>query len=171
MQFGTGGHLAADDNLQAVVHEALGKLERIVGVRIARRVGGVVHAHREVQRAQGVAGDAVDLAVEERAQGGVHGEGAGVAVGQIHARGEHGDGELAALFATHGLQFAVDNHVLGCVEGKLHTHVVERLGNLHTAIKIDAASRTAGTGNGGFGALGGGDVERWVHGVAGELDV
>ena len=140
-------------------------------MRIARRVGGVVHAHREVQRAQGVAGDAVDLAVEERAQGGVHGEGTGVAVGQIHARSEHGDSEFAALFATHGLQLAVDHHVLGGVEGELHTHVVERLGDLHTAVEIDATSHTAGAGNGGLGALGGGDVERGVHGVASELDI
>ena len=67
-----GSYLAANLHLQAVVPEALGKLERVVGVRLARGIHVVVEADADVNRLQGAAGEVVDFAFKEGTQRIVH---------------------------------------------------------------------------------------------------
>ena len=140
-------------------------------MHIARGIGGVVHAHREVQRAQGIARNLVDFRAEERAECAVHTEGPRVAVSQIHARREHGDSQLAALFDTHRQQLAVQLHVLGSIEHKLHTHIVEGLGDDDTTVEDDAAPIAVGIVHTGLGALRGLDVQRRIHRLARKLNI
>ena len=134
-------------------------------------IGGVVHAEGHVDGAQGIARNGVNLRVEERRKGRVHGEGTGVAVVQVHARSEHGHRQLATMLDAHGLQLAVQLHVLGGIEGELQSHVVERPGNLDTTVEGHAAPYPAVVRHSSLGALGSGNVECGVHGFASELDI
>ena len=58
---GTGRYLAANRQAQAVVQESLGKLEGVVGARLTGGIGRIVHTEREVERAQCITRNAVDL--------------------------------------------------------------------------------------------------------------
>ena len=62
-------------------------------------------------------------------------------------------------------------HVLGSVQRKLQTHIVERLGNLDSAVEVDTSSYTVGVSNIGLDTLCGRDVQRGVHGVACKLHI
>ena len=61
--------------------------------------------------------------------------------------------------------------VVGGVDDELQTHVLQRLRNLHTALKHYASARASVGRHGGFVLLCGCDVESWVHRVARELDI
>ena len=76
---GTGRYLATYHYLQAVVPETLGEFERIVGVGVSAGICGIIHTKAQVERAQGIACDIVDFALQERTECAVHGETAGVA--------------------------------------------------------------------------------------------
>ena len=171
MQFSTRRHLTTNSHLQTVVQEALGKLERIVGMAGTLGIDGVVHTKREVDGAQGIARDMVDLGVEERAEGGVHREGAGIAAVQIHTRSEHGDSQLTSLLGSHRLQLAVQLHVLWGIERELQSHIVERLGDHNATVEVDTAPYSISIRDASLGALRSGNVQRGVHGVARKLDI
>ena len=138
---------------------------------IACGIGRVVHTEREVESAQRITRNAVDLGVKERAERRVHREGTNIAIGQIHAGGEHRDGQLATLLDTHGLQLAVQLHVFRCIKREFQPHIVERTGNHDTAVELDTAPCPTRAGHSGLGALGGGDVQRGIHRLTGELDI
>ena len=171
MQFGTCRHLATNDNLQAVVQETLGELERVVGMHISRGISRVVHTDGKVQRTQGIACNLVDFRIKERAECTIHTEGSRVAVSQIHARGEHGDGQLTTLFDTHRHQLVVELHVLGSIQRECHAHVVKRLGDDNATVEDNAAADTVGTGHASSDALCGLDVQRRIHRFARKLDI
>ena len=69
---GTARHLSAHDNLEPVVPESLGKLERIIGVHTSRSIGGVVDAEAQIEGAKGISRYVVYLSLQERAEGTVH---------------------------------------------------------------------------------------------------
>ena len=58
-------------------------------MHITRRIGSVIDTYTEVKGLQGIACDAVDLALQERTESRVHRETASVAVSEIHACGQH----------------------------------------------------------------------------------
>ena len=171
MQFGTRRHLTTYGHLQTVVHEALGKLERIVGMAGTLGIDGIVHTKRKVNGTQGIARNLVDLGVKERAEGGVHREGIGIAAVQIHTRSKHGDGQLASLFNTHRLQFAVQLHILWGIQRELKSHIVKRLGNHDTTIEVDAPSYSITARNGSLGAFHSSNVQRGVHRITRKLNI
>ena len=65
LSVGTSRHFSTEDDAQAVVPEAFGELERVVGVHGTRCVSSIVDAHGEVERAQRIACDVVDLTLQE----------------------------------------------------------------------------------------------------------
>ena len=168
---GAGRYLAAHVDTEAVVPQTLGELEVVVGVHAARCVG-VVDAHAEVEshRAHRLASHVVDFVLEERRQGVVHRKLVGVAVGEIHARGEHGHCHLAATLGGERLELVADGHVVRGVDNELEAQIVERLGELDTTVEVYGTTAAA-LAYGGLDALGSGDVQLRVHGVARELDV
>ena len=60
LQLGTRRHHATYGDLQPVVEEALGKLERIVGMGLTRTIERLIDTEGEVEGAQGIARDAAD---------------------------------------------------------------------------------------------------------------
>ena len=131
----------------------------------------VVHAEPDVERAQCLARDLIDLRVEEGGERRVHGETRRVTLGEIHARGEHGDGLLATLLYRHRLQLVMDCHVLRGVDGELQSHVLQGLRHFHATDEIDDTPVARRGPYGRLRRLGGCERQPRVHRVAGELDV
>ena len=138
---------------------------------LSRTQRSVVHSERKVERAQGIAADGVDLRVEECTQRIVHRERVGVAVGEIHARCKHGHSQLATVLYRLRHQFVVHLLVVGCVDGKLQSHVLQRLGYHDTTLECNAAAGSAVIGHGCLVLFCGGDVESRIHRVAREFGI
>ena len=132
-------------------------------------IGAVVDAYTEVDGLQGGTRDVVDFTLEEGTEGIVHREAARVAVGDVHTCGEHRDGDLTTLFGRHRSEVGIDGIILRGLDDELHTHIIERLGDDDTTVEYHTAADTSIVADGGFGSLGGGDVQSWVHRVASEL--
>ena len=171
MQLGTRRHHATYGDLQPVVEEAFGKLERIVGMGLTRTIERLIDTEGEVKGAQGIARDAADLAIEERAQSGVHGEGLGITISQIHTRSQHGNSQLASLLDTQGLQLAMQLHIFGSIEGELQSHVLQSLGDDDATVEIDTTPYPIVARYGSFSTFGGSNVQRRIHQVARELNI
>ena len=137
----------------------------------ASSVGAVVDAYTEVDGLQGGACDIVDLTLEEGTEGTVHGESARVAVGDVHTCGEHCDCDLATLFGRHRSEVGIEGIILRGLDDELQTHIVERLCNDDTTVEYYASACADIVSDGGFGTLGGGDVQPRVHRVARELHI
>ena len=84
-------HLSSHRYLHPVIPEPLGETEGVVGMHGTRSIGSIIQTDGEVEGAQRITCDIVDLVLEEAAQGTVHGESAGVAISQIHTCSEHGN--------------------------------------------------------------------------------
>ena len=166
--------LSSDDYANAVVPEAFGKLEGIVGGFGACGARVVFHADGEVDGFQCTASDVLDFALKEGVEGVAGLESATTRsehiVGHIHARGEHGHRRFAPLVGRHRGQLVLHREVFRRFNDERQTHIVERLRDLHTHIERHGA-RLVVFNHRCPHALLGGDIERWVHHVAREVDI
>ena len=164
-------HQTANLNLQPVVEEPLGELERIVGGLLTCAGDGVLDAEADVDGLQCRACNVVDFALQEGVQSGVHGEVTRASAIQIHACSQHGYRQFASLLITHGVQLCVDLCILGCLDDELESHVVEGLGDLYTTIEGHTPGGTALIAHSGFRVLCGCDVQLRIHRIASKLYV
>ena len=134
-------------------------------------IGGIVDAHAEVEGPQGRACDAVDLALQEGAEGGVHGEAACITVSQVHARGDHAHRQLASLLICHRGEFTVDTIVFRRLNREGHTHVFQGLRDGHTAVEEDTPAWSVIIADSCLHLFGGCDIQFRVIGIACELHI
>ena len=78
---GTRRDFSSNGDFQTIIPQPLGKLKRIVHMGVAGSISRVVEAEREIECAQSIAGDVINLTVQEGTQGTVHREGTGISIG------------------------------------------------------------------------------------------
>ena len=121
----------------------LRELEGVVGIGLTGCIGVLLDTKTEVECAHCTLRDIVDLTLQESVERTVHGDIAPRLSIEIHSCGEHSDSHFASFLHTHCHEFVLHRHVVGSVERKLKSHVVESLRHLHSTVESHTATTSA----------------------------
>ena len=130
-----------------------------------------LHAKRKVDGRKCLAGNVLNLTLQEGIEGVRRFESAGsqVVVGDVHTGGQQGDGRLAAFFLAHRRELVFDGQIFGRIDDEFQSHVFYRATDLHPRVESHRALPFVFSHN-GLDALRCRDVECGIHHVAGEVD-